>query len=148
MKQNYSPSYSPTTTPQFKQSPKYAINSRISPKYSLSGGSSSDQHVYNPSSIGSPRSVGPAGSSSQHEAGGNSSYGGDEAKSASGLYIPSLPRYNPSSGGSPGYGRSGGSSSDYHPIGTGLADAPASSKSIYDPTDPNNKKISKDEDLE
>ncbi len=77
VKQSYSPSYSPTTTPQFAQnnSPKYAITTRISPKYSIGGGGGSsigDPHYSGGnSSIGSPR-VGAGGHSSHEGQGGNS----------------------------------------------------------------------------
>jgi hypothetical protein len=105
-----------------------------SPKYSAGMGSS-DPHAH--SSIGSPRSN--HGIGSQHE-GGNSSYGPlDDSNSmkSSGLYIPSVPRYVPSSGNSPAYlPRSG--SSEY-----GAASVAASSgepaKAMYDPTATNNK---------
>jgi hypothetical protein len=110
VKQNtYSPSYSPTTAARFGVqgipiSPKYAVSSRISPKYSVSP---SDPQVS--SHLQSP-ALGMKGS------GGSSHHGGDnynDSVDRSTPYVPSLPRYNPPGTNSPAYNSRGGSS-DYN----------------------------------
>lgn len=125
-KPTYSPSYSPTTTPQFGQqhSPKYHISSRISPKYSISAGGSSDQHG---------RSSPKAGGTSHHDGGGSAQESShDTLKVSSSVYIPSaVPKYNPGGPSSPAYNPS---RSDYGSNSTHQPTYQGDTSRLYDPT--------------
>lgn len=91
IKQNYSPSYSPSS-PHYSKSPSYKQgtpqNPHASPKYT------SEHSPYSPSNIGSAPGHGGHSSILSH---GNNTGGGGTAVPTQTAYIPNLPAYNPSS---------------------------------------------------